>query len=160
MFKLRTAMLILATLAAFSVAGAAGFGPRETQQGGSTLQRRAIIPALARDAGGGPTTSFSVYFFLQSQEVGGPFLVPVYREVPETVSVARAAIEALIAGPSGEEGAAAVAVSSAVPPGSELLGVSVAGGIARVDLSEEFESGGGSFSVRGRLGIDTKLDFI
>lgn len=150
MLKSGTALLILATFAALSIAGAAGSAPRETQQG-STLQRRAIIPALARDAGVGPTTSFSVYFFLQSQEAGGPFLVPVHREVPETVGVARAALEALITGPTEEEAGASVALSSSVPQGSQLLGVSVAEGIARVDLSEDFESGGGSFSVRGRL---------
>lgn len=38
-----------------------------------------------------------------------------------------------------------------IPPGTRLLGVSVAGGIATVDLSRAFESGGGSTSMLLRV---------
>ena len=41
--------------------------------------------------------------------------------------------------------------SSAIPAGTRLLGLSIAGQIATVDLSSEFESGGGATSVLGRL---------
>ena len=43
-------------------------------------------------------------------------------------------------------------MSSAVPAGTRLLGLTVANGVATVDLSSEFESGGGSASAIIRLG--------
>lgn len=143
---------MVATFAAFLFTGVAGFGPRDMQQGGTNLPKRATIPMLAQDVDSESVTSFSVYFFLSGvEEEGGPFLLPVYREVPETLGVARAAVESLIAGPLLDEESALVSVSSEVPQGTRLLGISISTGVARVDLSEEFESGGGSFSMRGRL---------
>jgi germination protein M len=38
-----------------------------------------------------------------------------------------------------------------IPTGTRLLGLSIAGGVATVDLSGEFESGGGSASMLGRV---------
>jgi hypothetical protein len=64
--------------------------------------------------------------------------------------MASAAMDALLAGPTTDEKAAQV--SSGIPAGSRLLGLSIADGIATVDLSSEFESGGGSASVFFRLG--------
>lgn len=56
----------------------------------------------------------------------------------------------MLAGPtSGEQGRA---ITSSIPDGSQLLNLSIDGGIATVDLSAEFESGGGSASVMTRLG--------
>jgi hypothetical protein len=42
-------------------------------------------------------------------------------------------------------------ISSAIPADARLLGLTIADGLATVDLSSEFESGGGSFSMLGRL---------
>jgi hypothetical protein len=108
---------------------------------------------VAGDSAPGDTSSFAAYFFLASldEDEGGPFLVPVHREVPHTLAVATAALNALFAGPTAGEASSVPAISSNVPAGTTLLGVSVAGGIADVDLSAEFESGGGSASVLGRL---------
>lgn len=75
----------------------------------------------------------------------------VARTLPESEAVATAAIEALIAGPTEQELTTWPAISSAVPAGTHLLGLTVADGIAKVDFSEEFESGGGTFSVTARL---------
>jgi hypothetical protein len=60
-------------------------------------------------------------------------------------------MNALLAGPSSRESAERV-ITSAVPAGTQLLGLSIADGVATVDLSREFESGGGSASVLNRLG--------
>lgn len=119
----------------------------------SSLTRQASIAMVAADSAPGPMTAVIPYFFLGStpNDAGGPFLVPVYREVPQTVAVARAAVEALIAGPSVGEGTSVPAISSAVPAGTRLLNISVTNGTASVDLSAEFASGAGAFSVRGRL---------
>jgi germination protein M len=60
-----------------------------------------------------------------------------------------AAVNELLKGPTQIE--AASGFDTAIPSGSALLGLSVANGVARADLSEEFESGGGSLSARLRL---------
>src|SRR5437870_3641817 len=66
-----------------------------------------------------------------------------------TMAVGRAALTALLAGPSAEEKAAGLA--SSVPTGTQLLGLSIVDGIATVDLSGGFDSGGGTLSERMRL---------
>lgn len=125
--------------------------PGRVHAQGSELPYRLFAPMVAADSAG-PTMDLAVYFFIDEVDGdGGPFLVPVHREVPETAGVARAALEAMLHGPTGEETSSTPAISSAVPAGTELLGISVAGGVATVDLSDDFESGGGSFSIRGRL---------
>lgn len=90
------------------------------------------------------------YFYLGG-EPGTAGLVPLLREVPQTEAVGAAAINALLAGPTANESAERV-ITSAVPAESRLLGLSIEGGIATIDLSSEFESGGGSASVLIRLG--------
>jgi germination protein M len=61
-------------------------------------------------------------------------------------------MNALLDGPTADERGASPAISSTVPAGTELLGLSIKDGVATVDLSGEFESGGGSASCLGRLG--------
>ncbi len=94
-----------------------------------------------------------IYLFVADvgDEGSGPYLVPVYRTVPETEGVARAALTELIAGPTPDETAGLPALSSAVPADTRLLGVDIEGGVAVVDLSSEFEAGGGSAAMFGRL---------
>jgi hypothetical protein len=77
-------------------------------------------------------------------------LVAVLREVTRTRAVATAAMHALLDGPTTDE-ASGRAIASAVPDGSRLLGLTIEDGVATVDLSAEFESGGGSESVFVRL---------
>ncbi|MDO8363347.1 MAG: GerMN domain-containing protein [Actinomycetota bacterium] len=60
-----------------------------------------------------------------------------------------AAVEALLAGPTADERADGLV--SLVPAGTRLLGLVVDGNEAVVDLSAEFNSGGGSLSVTGRV---------
>jgi hypothetical protein len=88
------------------------------------------------------------YFLLGGEQgVSGP--VPVLREIPATKAVAGAAMTALLEGPNARERAAQI--STTVPDGTKLLGLTVRDGVATVDLSREFESGGGSASILGRL---------
>lgn len=78
-------------------------------------------------------------------------LVPVLRTVTKTKANARAAMKALLAGPSDTERAATPRIRTLIPAGAELLGLEISDGIATIDLSGEFASGGGSRSVLGRL---------
>lgn len=89
-------------------------------------------------------------YYIQGGEVGVEGLVPTLRVVPETTGVAGAAMDALLE--SGPIRDAYRQISTAIPPGTRLLGLSIKDGIATVDLSREFESGGGSASASYRLG--------
>lgn len=93
------------------------------------------------------TEEFPVYFFFDGFPVEpGPYLAPVARTGSIEIGDALAA---LLAGPTGLE--SETGLSSAIPDGTELLGVEVVDRTALVDLSAEFESGGGSLSVLGRV---------
>ena len=101
-------------------------------------------------AGPGETTTVRAYFFLGSfTHLEG--LAPVLREVPKTQAVGTAAMDALLAGPADVEIHASPAMSTTIPEGTRLVGLTIEDGIATVELSREFESGGGSASVLGRL---------
>ena len=76
-------------------------------------------------------------------------LVAVQRVHAATPAVATAATEALLAGPSPAERAAGV--GTAIPDGTKLLGISLHDGVATVDLTSEYEAGGGSYSMQLRL---------
>jgi hypothetical protein len=80
----------------------------------------------------------------------GESLAPVARAHPPTLGVATAAINALVAGPTRAERKSGV--TTAVPSGTRLLGISITKGVATVDLTSEYQSGGGSLSMQMRLG--------
>lgn len=110
-------------------------------------QPSSVPPASSPPAG---TTTVRAYFHLGG-DVQAEGLVPVLRVVPQTQAVARAAMLELLAGPKGRELFDGSGISSAIPEGTDLLGISIDGGTATVDLSGEFESGGGSASAMIRL---------
>ncbi len=93
--------------------------------------------------GSGETVTYEVWF------TRGEHLFVTSRTQPFTVAVGRAALTALLQGPSSAE--AAAGVGSVVPDGTELLGLNIEDGIATVDLSGEYDDGGGSLSMRMRL---------
>jgi spore germination protein GerM len=97
-----------------------------------------------------PTTIVRNYLFLGSFN-GNEGLAPVLREVLATKAVATAAMRTLLAGPTSTEQAASPALYTTIPDGTRLLGLSIADGVATVNLSRAFESGGGSASMLGRL---------
>ena len=79
----------------------------------------------------------------------GEQITPVARSRGSSPGVATAAVNALLAGPTRAERRAGA--TTAVPPDTGLLGISIENGIATVDLTSEFESGGGSLSMQLRL---------
>jgi hypothetical protein len=89
-------------------------------------------------------TQLSVPYLLEGERV-----TPVARRVPRTRGVGAAAIRALLRGPTAAERRSGL--TSAVPDGTRLLGLTIRGGIATIDLSRRFESGGGSLSMRARV---------
>jgi len=105
-----------------------------------------------------PPQEIPVYLLLDADSthyLPGPYLVPVSRS---TAVLSRpvgdpvlTAVEFLLAGPTPGEAEAIPAASTAIPPGTRVLGLEVSGRVATVDLSAEFTSGGGTLSMRGRL---------
>jgi Sporulation and spore germination/Immunoglobulin-like domain of bacterial spore germination len=95
------------------------------------------------------TTIVRAYFFLGSL-TGAGGLVPVLREIPKTQAVGGAALRALLAGPSVGELAATPALYTDVPTGTTLLGLSISGSVATVNLSGAFGSGDAA-ADRGQL---------
>lgn len=87
-------------------------------------------------------TTVSVYF------LKGEAVQPVPRTV-EGKGVAAGAVTWLLTGPMRSEQAGDL--TSAVPAGTKLNSVTIAGGLATVDLSKGFESGGGTLSMRARV---------
>ena len=107
-------------------------------------------PEPTPDGSPGETTTIRVYFFLGSFTHDGG-LAPMLYEIPKTQAVATAAMEHLLDGPSDMETNTRPAFYTTIPEGTRLLGLTVENGVATVNLSREFESGGGSASVLGRL---------
>jgi germination protein M len=76
-------------------------------------------------------------------------LFVTYRSETATPRIGTAALEALLEGPESFE--EDYGLRTAVPGGTQLLGLTIDGGTAHVDLTSEFESGGGSASMQMRL---------
>jgi len=94
-----------------------------------------------------------VYLLLEEvgNGTGGPFLVPVYRQAPASGDANMLAVELLLQGPTADEIAGLPAMHTAIPEGTTLLGLRVDSGVATVDLSGEFDDGGGSASMFARI---------
>jgi germination protein M len=91
----------------------------------------------------GETVTVLVYF------LSGEKLATAERTLPATLAVARAAMDALCGGPNDYERAAGL--TSSVPEGTTVLGITIMDGTATVDLSSEYASGGGSLSMTSRV---------
>jgi hypothetical protein len=99
----------------------------------------------SEDGEDGPsgTVTYQVWF------AEGESLFVTYRSQERTPRVGSAALEALLRGP--DEFEQGYGLSSAIPEGTQLLGLRIEDGIAYVDLTSEFESGGGTLSMQMRL---------
>jgi len=105
----------------------------------------ATVPVTPPGATVTPERSMVVaLYFLQ-----GEHLAVVRRALEETPRVGTAALAALLTGPTPQE--AAWGFTTEIPAGTQLRDLAIADGIATVDLSSPFTSGGGSFSMRARV---------
>jgi hypothetical protein len=137
--------LTVAILAACTTGQAASLGP--APRGGpsssspprsspSTKPTTSPHPSPTQHPSEGKTFTYQVWF-----EQNGKLFV-TGRTSPFTLAVGKTALTALLAGPSSAERAAGV--TTAIPSGSRLLGLTIVGGVATVDLSSEFRSTGGA----------------
>jgi len=88
--------------------------------------------------------AFVEVFFVSDDLTAKPVLRAV--DLPE---VAANAIRALIAGPTAAENAEGL--WSSVPADTLFLGLNISEGLATIDLSREFEAGGGTTNILSRL---------
>jgi hypothetical protein len=114
----------------------------ETGSGSGTIAAT-DTGASSTSGGSAGLVTYQVWF------TRGESLFLVTRTQDATPRIGTAALEALFAGPDAREQAAAV--GSQIPAGTQLLGLTVSDGVATVDLTSEFESGGGSASMNMRI---------
>jgi hypothetical protein len=119
-----------------------GSEPASTVDGGSGTE---TVPPPNGDEVAKGTVTYQVWF----TNGDGLSLHVVNRTQASTRRVGTAALEALLEGPESFE--AESGVGTAIPKGTQLLGLRIEDGIAFVDLTSEYESGGGSFSMFVRL---------
>lgn len=134
-----------AALALLAVAGCAGSSRTGAPSGTTTAVAPSTTQATPSEAAPTEPRSLSLTVYL----LRGEKVAVASRSVPATRSVGAAALQALLAGPSDAEREAGLATS--IPEETKLLGLSIAGGVAAVDLSSDFESRGGGLSLEARL---------
>ena len=93
------------------------------------------------------TTILRAYFWLGGLP-GSEGPVAVLRTVPATKSVATAAVTALLAGPTAAE--TGRAITTQIPSGTQVLGLSIDKSVATINLSAEFVGSGDSAAVQTR----------
>jgi hypothetical protein len=98
-------------------------------------------PGVGKDPEG--IVTYQVWF------TKGESLHVAKRTQAATRRVGTAALEALLEGPESFE--AETGLGTAIPRGTQLLGLEIEDGIAFVDLTSEFESGGGSLAMFLRI---------
>lgn len=99
-------------------------------------------PATTTSVPAGDAVAVRVYFTRNE-------LVATAGRAATAPAVARGALTELLAGPDDVE--ASIGMTTEIPEGTELLGVDITDGTATVDLSGEFQSGGGSLSMQLRV---------
>jgi hypothetical protein len=125
-------------------AGVTACGDDDETSSGTTAPPASTTTTEGSTTTGEPVEQTEVRaYFLRGEEVG-----PVARTAT-TEGVLAEALTALVAGPTTAE--QDLGFSTAIPAGTELVGVEVVDGVATVDLSTEFGSGGGSASMMGRV---------
>src|SRR5215471_4360010 len=146
-----SAVVSVGLLAACGTGGAGKLGPVPTGSAGTTGgasptgaassphpsgpagTAQPTTPAATSSQGTAGEVSLQTWFTRQGKLFG------TQHGVPATVSVGRAALDQLLAGPSSAEYAAGV--RSQIPAGTQLLGLTISSRTATVDLSSSFVSG-------------------
>jgi len=148
-----SAVVGVGLLAACGTGGAGKLGPVPTGSAGTTGgasptgaassphpsgpagTAQPTTPAATSSQGTAGEVSLQTWFTRQGKLFG------TQHGVPATVSVGRAALDQLLAGPSSAEYAAGV--RSQIPAGTQLLGLTISSRTATVDLSSSFVSAAG-----------------
>ena len=135
-----TAHLITAACAMVAVVAACGSGGKGTPSTTPTT-----VPSSSTSTSTVTPVSSRLVIYLIARE----HVAAAGRDVTATPTPA-AALRALVAGPHGavERG---LGYTTAIPSGTTVRGVTVGRGVATVDLSHEFASGGGSQSMQERV---------
>ncbi len=104
------------------------------------------LGAAGCDEGSEPSgeTTRALVYLVANNEIGA-----AARNVAAGEDVERATVEQLLAGPTDAE--SQYVLGTAIPAGTSLNGVEIEDGVATVDLSEEFDDGGGSAGMFMRL---------
>ena len=131
---MRRLALLLAAVLPLSACGGGGDGAGAPEP--ATTQTATTSTGTVTEPAPEPLTTFGVYFLRDGK------LAPVYRAVPQTDAVGTAAVQALLAGPTAEERSAGF--SSAIPAGTELLGLGLRDRAALADFSRELEPAPGT----------------
>jgi spore germination protein GerM len=118
-------------------------GPAPTRPPEPGADAAAPTPALPGAGAAEATTTVSLWL------TRGESLQVVKRAVPKVARIGAEAVKALLAGPTADEAKGGVA--TAIPPGTRFLGLVVDAGVARVDLSRQFDAGGGGLGLTLRL---------
>ena len=141
---MRTSLLLLAVVALAVTACGGGDDevtpPAPVETPGETTETQ---PSPTETDEGAEELALRVYF-VRDERVG-----VAGRRVERTQAVAQAALRELLEGPDDADRQAGL--SSSIPTGTELRGIAIADGVATVDLSRRFESGGGSLSMQLRV---------
>jgi sporulation and spore germination protein/immunoglobulin-like protein involved in spore germination len=122
---------------------AAGCGSEKAVSLGRPAQTGST--AVTEPTGTVPTSVSLEAWFLRGEQ-----LVRELRTHEATPLVATAALRALLAGPTPAE--LESGLGTAIPAGTRLLGIAIKKGVATVDLTSDYQSGGGSLSMQARLG--------
>lgn len=114
----------------------------------STIPLLAIstVAAIAPQPSAAATATRTVTIYL----VRGEKLAAAHRTVPATPAIATAALRELLRGPTAAE--RRVGLGTTIPSGTRLRGISIAAGVARIDLTGRYDDGGGSLGMFLRLG--------
>jgi germination protein M len=124
-------------------AGSDGSGVTTATSAGPTTTTAAESPPPTAANGTAGTMTVDAYF------IGGEKIAAASRTIAKTQGAGAAAMRLLLEGPSGMETEGGM--TTAIPEGTTLLGLDIKNGIATVDLSKEYGSGGGSLSMMMRL---------
>jgi len=146
LLSLAGVLMVVMAAALVAACGGSGGGASPTPAATVTVtETPSASPSLTTAPTATPSsmTTLSLYF-LRGEELG-----VAERRVPSTTKPATAATEALLAGPTAAERAAGL--TTTVPEGTRLLGLRIQSGVATVDLSGAFASGGGSLSMQARV---------
>ncbi|MDP8937751.1 MAG: GerMN domain-containing protein [Actinomycetota bacterium] len=141
----RTVLAVLALLVTAACGtdggGSVDAGPVPSAPGATSTTSPSVSPGADGPAAG--TTTVQLYF------TRGESLRAVSRPVPRVARVGAEAVKALLAGPTDEESRSGL--GTAIPRDTRFLDLVITDGVAKVDLSRAFESGGGTLSLTMRL---------